>query len=862
MSAFRAALRISRRDALRFKGRTALIMVMIGLPVLVITAALTSIATTQLTPQEKVPSLLGSADARLITLPFRTPVKQNYTGEAHEQRQARRSDRAWTPAEINTLLPGRLLRYQSSVVEARLADGYDRVDVLEVDLRDPLTNGMRHLVEGRLPAAPGEVAVSPEMIDRGVRIGGTVQVWRPDRAVRVVGVVQHPNRPGLREMVALPEGLLQHQNDGNSSGWLADTSGPVQRADIRRLNQAGLAVSSRAVIENPTQAELRRKSFDPEGPVRGLVSLGIAVVLIVMETALLAGPSFAVGLRRRRRELAVIAAQGASGPHLRTIVLADGLVLGGAAVLLGAAFGIGAGVLVESVSARTLDWTHGPVDVPWLQVAGVALLGVVSGLTAALVPAVQGSRQSPVHVLAGRAAVDTHGRTGRPLLGSALVALGIGGSFVAVRHGVLSVAASAAILVLGLVALMPWLVRSTGLLAARLPLPLRLSVRDGSRHRVRTASAAAAVMAATMAAVTVGIGLSSSYAQREEMRATVVPAGTVTIGRYDVDDQQWSTIRTAVTQALPGVELVPGQTAMNQHESTNLRVTWDPQACGKKRCAPPDAHSMPLPIGDERLLALLQGRHDPQAAAALKAGKAVVFDAELVRDGTLELVAESSDLNGATRNKKFKVPAVVSRAAEPAQTGALLPASAATAAGFTVAERLLYASYVPDDEERLDRDLSVVGGGVFVSVEKRFDDFLPTVLLMLLGAALVLVLGGTFAATGLAAADMRQDLDTMSAVGGAPVVRRLVVAAQAAYISGLGALTGLAGGLVSGVALTWPMTRTGYREPGAAFFDPGPTTIDIPWWFLAGIVVGLPLLAALVAGAFTRTRLVLARRVA
>jgi putative ABC transport system permease protein len=177
MSRFRAALRISRRDALRSKGRTALIMVMIGLPVLVITAVLTGAATSQVTPQERVDSLLGAADARIITRPYRIPVEQDYTGQSNWQRDAESRPPGspgppWTPAEINALLDGRLLRYQESLVEARLADGYDLADVLEVDLRDPMTSGMRRLVEGRFAAAPGEVAVSPEMADRGARIGG------------------------------------------------------------------------------------------------------------------------------------------------------------------------------------------------------------------------------------------------------------------------------------------------------------------------------------------------------------------------------------------------------------------------------------------------------------------------------------------------------------------------------------------------------------------------------------------------------------------------------------------------------------------------------------------------------------------
>jgi putative ABC transport system permease protein len=860
MSAFRAALRISRRDALRFKGRTALIMVMIGLPVLVITAVLTGAAITQLTPQEKLDSLLGTAEARIDTLPSRAPAEQHYAGDWFNQSERSRTERPWTPAEINTLIEGRLLRYQSSTVEARLADGYDQVEVFEVDLRDPMTSGMRRLVEGRLATAPGEVAVSPEMIDRGVRIGDTIKVWRPDRTVRVVGVVQHPERPGLLEMIALPEGLLKRHNDGNSSGWLADTPRPVQRADVQRLNQAGLAVASRAVIENPTPAELREEgTSDADGVVRGLASVAIAIVLIVTETALLAGPAFAVGLRRRRRELAVIAAQGASAPQLKTIVLADGLVLGGAAALLGAALGIGAGTLVASVVARTLNWGYGPLDIPWAQVLSVAALGVVSGLTAALVPAVQASRQSTVQVLAGRAAVDTRERAGRPALGLALVVLGLGGSFYAVRHGVVSVSAAAVPLVLGLVALMPWLVQATARLAGRLPLPMRLSVRDASRHRVRTASAAAAVMAATMGAVALGLGASSAYAEREAINDAVVPVGTLTISARGADDPAWARLRVAAQEKLPGVAMVGGSEPEDA-QGRNMTLTMTDNSCEPK-CPIPVFN--PLPVGDERLLALLQGGRDPQAAAALAAGKVVAFDPGVVRDGTVELRAIYWDAMGERPVKTWRVPAVVARGADANQGGALLPVSVLTQAGFKPVERVLYAAHVPEDERRLTNDLRVLGADTaYVRVERGYDQDRFFVMLLLAGAAMVLVLGGTFAATGLAAADMRQDLDTMSAVGGPPRVRRLVVAAQAGFISGLGALVGLAGGVITGVALTWPLTRSGNRGPGEAFFDLGPTTIDVPWLFLAGVVIGLPLLAALVAGTFTRTRLVPARRVA
>ncbi|MEV4012305.1 FtsX-like permease family protein [Nonomuraea angiospora] len=851
MSAFRAALRISRRDALRFKGRTALIMVMIGLPVLVITAALTTDATTSITARDKLDSVLGAADARIATNSSRTPIEQRADGEITNMRDSPRADRPWTLAEIGTLLQGRLLRYQANVVEARLADGYDRVDVFEADLRDPLTTGMRHLVEGRFAAAPGEVAVSPALIDRGVRIGDTIRTWRPDRAVRVVGVAEHPNRPGLREMLALPEGLLPHQNDGNDSGWLIDTAAPVQWPDVQRLNKVGLAVKSRVLIEGSGAGD--------SGPrdLHGLVELGVAVVLVVTETVLLAGPAFAVGLRRRRRELAVIAAQGGSGRHLKTIVLADGLVLGGVAALLGAALGIGAGLAVEWFAARWLDWTHGPADVPWAQVLGVAALGVVSALTAAIVPAIQASRQSPVQVLAGRAAVDTPGRAGRPVLGAVLVLLGLAATGFALHRGTLSVALASTLVVFGLVALMPWLVQATGRLAGRLPLPLRLSVRDASRHRVRTASAIAAVMAATMGAVTLGIGVNSAYVSQEARRESLVPVGTMVIRAWKADDQAWARVRALVQQKLPGVSLVNGLDVKDaQGEPLNVRIDWRGDC--KRGCRPPDSGLGAVEVADEEVLAFFQKRRDPQAAAALAAGKAVAFDPRLVRDGMISLRVEDWDAKPVTT---FRVPAVAAVAAEAGQTGVVIPPSVLAPTGLKVAQRTFYAAYTDVDEHRLSTEIRVlIGDQTYAVVERGRAENRFVTLLILLAAALVLVLGGTFAATGLAAADMRQDLDTLSAVGGTARVRRLVVAAQAAYISGLGALVGLVAGTVSGMALTWPLTR---REWGTMdLFNPGATTIAVPWLFLAGVVVGLPLLAALTAGLFTRTRLVPARRVA
>ncbi len=69
MSALVAALRISRRGVWRARGRSALIMVMIGLPVLVISGLLVTYATSTLDAEEGIGSRLGAADAGLVQTP-------------------------------------------------------------------------------------------------------------------------------------------------------------------------------------------------------------------------------------------------------------------------------------------------------------------------------------------------------------------------------------------------------------------------------------------------------------------------------------------------------------------------------------------------------------------------------------------------------------------------------------------------------------------------------------------------------------------------------------------------------------------------------------------------------------------------
>src|SRR5688572_32260604 len=74
---WRPMLRIARREAFRARGRSALVLAMIALPVLAVVALDTLGRTSQVTAREGLDRKLGSADALVMSDGDRGPVDQN-----------------------------------------------------------------------------------------------------------------------------------------------------------------------------------------------------------------------------------------------------------------------------------------------------------------------------------------------------------------------------------------------------------------------------------------------------------------------------------------------------------------------------------------------------------------------------------------------------------------------------------------------------------------------------------------------------------------------------------------------------------------------------------------------------------------
>ncbi|RKS75095.1 FtsX-like permease family protein [Actinomadura pelletieri DSM 43383] len=588
--------------------------------------------------------------------------------------------------------------------------------------------------------------------------------------------------------------------------------------------------------------------------------IALAVTLILLEVALLAGPAFVVDARRRRRVLALVAASGGTDRDLRAVVLASGVLLGGIAALAGTALGVLAAAaslpIFEAVEGDPL----GSFRVPWLQVLVVTLLGAGSGVLASLLPASQAARMDVCAALSGRRDPPGRSRRGWPVVGGVLVLGGVAMSLVGVRSlREFGAALGAAAIIIGLVLVSPWIVGASGRIAPRLPLPLRLAVRDGARNRARTAPAVAAIMAAVAAITALAIGGASDHRQNQiEYRATV-PLGSALIhAPYANPDAA----ERAVRRDLPGVPVLtlrslPGYGSVCMSEKTTDCPSVSFAGEGG------EAANIVLDnvVGGSREARMLLGRDDPAVASALDAGRIVLFGAAPSADGrtTAKVVVWDHDRERTLR-QVTDLPAAATNAGAPVR--AIVPPKLAERIGLPVRTEAFGVDRADHrvtraEETRLKETMHAFEDRAdIVYVERGFTESFNRSALLLAAVAAILALGGALIATSLAAADARPDLATLEGVGARPRTRRLVTMGQAVFVAVLGCWLGIVGGLVPGLAVTRPLTDQ-TEMPGVPEHGP---IVDVPWLLLFAVGVAVPLVAGLVAGTFARGGPPLTRR--
>lgn len=711
----------------------------------------------------------------------------------------------------------------------------------------------------------------------------------------MTGVVERPGDLDKVEFVGRPGEVLAplaalapaakapiggSEQAADKASWLVKlpSGKPLDWAGVQQLNQYGFTATSRTVALHPpaeAQVSYRAQKVSLSDSTRKNTAVVVATVagMALLEVALLAGPAFAVGARRSRRQLALLAAGGGDRGHVAAVVLGGGLVLGVAGAAAGVLLGTGLVAALRPWIEETAGSRFGHFGLQASDLAAIGAVGLVTALLAAALPALQAARQSVTAGLNDRDTVKPPNRRTTALgivlfvAGAATALLAVGtndgtGRGIAVFAGLdkmtLMVLAGSAAAELGLLALTPLLIALCGRIARHLPLSGRLALRDSARHRGRTAPAIAAVMAAVAGSVAVGLYTASTEARDREAYRPHTPVNAVTLA-VPAGDPQLPRLRSAVERDMPGLgeRADLSQAFYSWCQGCSSAVTLKDSGGGFGRNS--------LVVGDAAVLHNAFDLRDPAADQALAAGKAVVFNASRIHDGKVVLQltggftsAPQPGTNPGQDIKEIAVDAIlVDNPAADRYGAAVIGAKAIESLGQGVSVRPVGAAWLPatvPDRRAQQRAVATADRLVPMAqleVERGFQakDDLPT--LALTGFAALVVLGAACIATGLAAADSRRDQATLAAVGAPPGIRRRLSGVQCAVIAVLGAVLGTVNGFVPALALlkTRDIDYPGVTNP-----------VVVPWGEIALTALVVPLLAGLLAGLFTRSRTPLTRR--
>lgn len=818
-------LRLAWREVTRHRRRSLLVCVLVGLPVMISVA----VSTLYVSGGDSYSSgdRFGAAHARVtwqghpagpesMVYPEQAPPPEAISRDEALRRARQISDRAVVPIEQ---------AWTSLVSGKRAWLAYVQIS----EFGNQLTHGLVTLNSGRLARAADEVTVSAYLHARGVAIGDRVILGGEGLTVVGVSDETQPSVSIRPEAQVITDANDPDPNAGPENGvrpWEFLIGGPEPTSgEIAAWNQAGFEVETASSLDTST----------PSAEERQLIA--IIVTALVIEVVLLAGPAFAVGVRRQRHDLALLAVAGGDARHLRRTVLFQGLALGTVASIFGAALGLLAGRLTIPV-ANHFGATFGAFDISWPTVIAAACLGIAAAGGAAFLPARQASRTDVTTALAGRQP-DPKVTAGWPIIGAAILAVSVIGSLAApTMRGAIVAPSSitsdfanawwAVTAVIGAILLTPWLIRMAARLGRWLPLPLRLALRESDRHRARTAPAIAAVMASVSAVAALGIGSSSDAAARpDDVYWQPGPTGTLQIhGRH--------------------VEAIIEQVA----KSTGVRLTplqSIPMATVLGHSSAYEDEGLPVAVADVPTLAAWGIPVSEAQRRALATGKALVAAAVATDGGQVPV-----DIHDFSESEpRLMLPAF----AEKLRT----PAGFAPVAGMVIAPetaRTLHLKVSTEtaiaDRPASELDIQAIKVAAATASPASWNlavirppakptYFWAFVVLAFAGTAAVLI--GTFSATALTLTDASADLRTLGEVGAAPRTRRLVAGSHALLIALLGAGLGVLVGLTPGIVAARLLTTTGNYSGW---------TLDIPWLLFGLLVIVLPLTAGAITAAVSR----------
>jgi putative ABC transport system permease protein len=363
------------------------------------------------------------------------------------------------------------------------------------------------VAEGRGPERAGEIALESATLESsGLAVGDTTTAVLAGQVteVEVVGRVDMGGPMAGATIVLVDEdtGFALFAPDGRVGDiavYAADGTTPEQLVESLQPFATG---DLEAVTGEELRAENKAAIDDMLGFITTFLLVFAAIALFV--GAFIISNTFAMSVRQRMREFALLRAVGASPAQVFASILVQAAVVG----LIGSAIGIAGGLgLVQGLKAvfeaMGTDLAGDiPVDAATI---GVSLVvGTLVSVLAAAVPARRAALVPPVEAMRDDVTVPERSMRVRAVLGALVAGLGVAAVVAAVLHtgdDTLDAAlgAGAAAVLVGVLMLAPSLARAVvGVLAwpfVRLLRPVgRLARGNVVRNPRRTANTAGALM--------------------------------------------------------------------------------------------------------------------------------------------------------------------------------------------------------------------------------------------------------------------------------------------------------------------------------------------------------------------------------
>lgn len=287
------------------------------------------------------------------------------------------------------------------------------------------------LVEGRLPAAPGEVLVNTVAADlRDWEPGATVTLEAEHtREYTLVGVIDAPGDATTDP--AMPHVFAQMPDIAALSGRRTYTDlyvhGPGTEEELLAAVRAlpATADTHARVLGAREASDLRIQQFTTGSEQLAVMLLAFGAVAVVV-AGLVVANTFAILVAQRTRQLALLRTVGATRSQVFRAVVGEAAVMGAISSAVGVALGAAAVAAIAPLTRTSPVMRLDALAIAPRDVLVPLLVGTLLAVVAALVPARLATRVPPLAALRPQTAtaVDPAVRQGRPVVAGLVAALG------------------------------------------------------------------------------------------------------------------------------------------------------------------------------------------------------------------------------------------------------------------------------------------------------------------------------------------------------------------------------------------------------------------------------------------------------